>query len=243
MANELVKVDANEYPPLCMSQDVKAIIEENLGGQPISAFNLDRIKVPGAGGLVWSVPSIGGDEPAKAIKGIIIYWKSPRVYWQTSYGAGEMTPPDCASVDGVCGVGNPGGPCADCGLNQWGSAVEGSKKKACKEMRQLFVLMPGNILPVVISLPPTSIGPISKFNLQLANKALRYWHMIVELTLDRVVTKVSNIPYSVVNIKPAGRLDPEMIEQLSAYREQMIPILNATTPRADEYAAASEPAD
>jgi len=103
--------------------------------------------------------------------------------------------------------------------------------------------MPGNILPVVISLPPTSIGPISKFNLQLANKALRYWHMIVELTLDRVVTKVSNIPYSVVNIKPAGRLDPEMIEQLSAYREQMIPILNATTPRADEYAAATESAD
>ena len=71
-------------------------------------------------------------------------------------------PPLCQSFDGKVGYGEPGGTCADCVLNQFGS--DGNNKgKACKNMRMLYLLRSGEYMPIQIALPPTSLMPYTRF--------------------------------------------------------------------------------
>ena len=129
-------------------------IRANLGDAgSVGVFDLDTIRVPAAGGQRFAVPSLEGEQEAKAIEGVVVAWKDPRAYWRLSMGSGGgANAPDCSSPDGVRGVGDPGGDCATCPMNQWGSAVgddgKPKKGKACKEMRNLFIVRPSDRIPV-----------------------------------------------------------------------------------------------
>ena len=65
-------------------------------------------------------------------------------------------------MDGKQGIGEPGGSCAACALNKFGSAAEGNGK-ACKNMRVLYLLRSGEFMPLQITLPPTSLKPFREF--------------------------------------------------------------------------------
>ena len=93
-----------------------------------------------------------------AIDGIILYSRNVRLYWQSAYGDGSTSPPDCKSTDGVTGEGTPGGDCHACPFNQWGSAAAGNGK-ACAQRTELYILTPLSPFPIVVSAPPTSQKP------------------------------------------------------------------------------------
>ena len=42
------------------SGEVAEIIKENIGNSSIGQFDLDRIKIPAGGGVIWSVPTLDG---------------------------------------------------------------------------------------------------------------------------------------------------------------------------------------
>ena len=48
-------------------------------------------------------------------------------------------------------------------MNRFGSAPDGSKGKACKNMRVLYLLRSGEYMPLQVNLPPTSIKPFKEF--------------------------------------------------------------------------------
>ena len=48
-------------------------------------------------------------------------------------------------------------------MNAYGSAKDGGRGKACKNMRQLYLLRSGEYMPLLVSLPPTSIRPFKEF--------------------------------------------------------------------------------
>lgn len=181
---ETAMVPITDYQCLVQRpQEMLNIIRENLGSDRLTERDLTRITVPLGGGTAWTVPTIDGDDVAKDIDGILVHISTPRVYWQTNDMDGS--PPDCASPDGEFGVGDPGGECFTCPLNQWGSKSDGSKGKACSEKRMLFVLRPNSLLPSVIQGPTTSIRNIRRYMLHLGEAGLRPWQVVTRFSLER----------------------------------------------------------
>ena len=89
----------------------------------------DRVKIPSGGGLAFEIP---GDDPenpdvAKELIGVIVDHHLINAFWQDKYSGGN-TPPECSSMEGKVGTGNPGGSCKLCPLNQFGSGEGGHGK-------------------------------------------------------------------------------------------------------------------
>jgi hypothetical protein len=229
MSNELVKLE--NYAALQMNAlELKEVLQENLGGEAISAFELDRVKVPSGGGTTWEVPTLEGVEDAKAIEGVVIYFKNQNAYWKEKYD-GQNNPPNCVSNDGMVGIGTPGGDCAVCPLNAFGSEGKG---KACKNMRTLFVLREGDVLPLVLTLPPTSLKDAKKYFLRLASKGIPYYGVITEITLDKDKNE-NGITYSKAKLSLKGRLDPDTVKKLKAFQDSLKPALDAVKVDRESY--------
>lgn len=192
-----------------------AALKENLAGERISEFDLDRIKVPGSGGIAWEIPTLEGPSVAPTIEGLILGVFTRRGYWESSNVDGS--PPDCFSIDGINGTGTPSGECAGCPFNEFGSAVrpDGSQGtgKRCKERRLIFVLRKEDMLPVVISAPPTSIKIVKQFLMRLP---VASYQAYVKFGLKRV--QGNGTPdYSVLTLTYIGALDETAAASVRAY--------------------------
>ena len=190
MSQELVK--SMEAPlALTMSEEEQretmAAFVENCGDGSISEFTLPRIKV--ANGMAqWLVEDVlEGEKPVPYIEGVIVYIHDSRTYYPTK-NAGNV-PPECSSRDGVTGYGKPGGKCKECPLAQWDSAEGESNAQACKQSKELFMLIGDSVLPTRVSLPPTSLKAVEKFKLQMVTKRMQYRHCIVRLSLVKAQNK------------------------------------------------------
>ncbi len=99
-----------------------------------------RIKIPSGGQLQFEIPGENPDNPdyAKVLEGVIVHSHNANAYWVEGQNDGENTPPDCQSMDGKLGLGCPGGICADCEFNRFGSDTNpksSGKGKACSATR------------------------------------------------------------------------------------------------------------
>src|SRR5271154_7418952 len=98
--NELALVPIADYAILAESpENMRAIVQDNLGNGTLSPFDLEQIKVPTGGATLWD----RGDEPAKEVQGIVVYFRDMRSWWEQSFDEkqGANSPPDCQSQDGV----------------------------------------------------------------------------------------------------------------------------------------------
>ena len=96
----------------------------------------------------------------KELVGHIIYWHNANQYYSKAFGEGETVIPDCFSSDGI----NPDGgtdpqvrPCKDCEYNKYGSATDGNGK-ACSNTIRLYLLIDGDVIPVLLKASPSSLG-------------------------------------------------------------------------------------
>ena len=145
----------------------------------ITVFDLPKIKVPKT--KFWDFDG----EAHTSFKGVILYAKAHRVYYQNQPTSGEKPgPPDCSSRDMLEGVGNPGGDCIGCLFNEWGSAEGDSKGKACSERKDLYLLPEANGIPHILDLPPTSLGPLKKYVIKYLSRRQDLWGAVTEFTLD-----------------------------------------------------------
>ncbi len=182
-------------------------------------LNFQRVKIPGGGSLQFELP---GDDPenpdyAKTIEGVILYNHASGAYWPEGSEYDDDTTPLCASNDGKLGVGSPGGICADCQLNTWGSAPNG-KGKACKNMRILYVLRDGEYMPLQLTLPPTSIRPFSDFyNSAFASRRRGTCGSVVQIALKRASNGKDD--YSIATFKRLYDFTGEQLAQIKAYAD------------------------
>lgn len=195
------------------------IVRENLGGQGMSASDFERIKFPAGGAASWEVANLGGDtESVKAIEGIVLMSKTSRVYWQDEFtGAGAQ--PDCQSRDLISGQGNPGGLCATCPYAKWGSDPKGGEGQACKTVGTLFVMKPGEVLPIIVPVPVASVAPLKKFMLKLSSTNTKYSNAILSLGLESAQNK-KGIKYSKIKPKLVSVLPQEARNQIDEYIKQ-----------------------
>lgn len=101
-------------------------------------LGFQRVKIPSGGQVQFELPSDDPDNPdyAKYLDGVIVFSHNANTYWPTGEDYDDNTPPACQSMDGKLGYGNPGGICADCPCNRYGSDTKGTGKgKACSATR------------------------------------------------------------------------------------------------------------
>lgn len=199
-------VDVEAYPALIEGIDgMVEVLGDNVGGK-LELADLVRVSVPTGGDIDWKIPSkLGKDRRTESIRAIPIHWADARTYWPGKDITHE--PPHCWSVNGktpapdglfgdlgaraeenrprmVLGSPTPIRTCAGCPMDEWGSAPDGGKGKACKQQKLLFVLEEEAMLPMLIAVPPTSLKPVRAAMVELtATTRSHYSGFLLEFTL------------------------------------------------------------
>jgi hypothetical protein len=226
-STDLMVIDENTYPALAKNSEQKQLLMENLGGEGITAKDLEVVKVPAGGNTSWMVTDENGQQVSVPhLEGIIVFTKVTRSFWKEAYTGGS-TPPDCFSPDNLNGIGTPGGNCFHCALNAFGTAPNG-RAKACSEKRLIFMVMPGQLLPVLVRIPASSLEAAKKYLIRLATVKQKATHAVVtrlKLTQEK---NADGIVFSQVAFESAGDLSPEHAAAAKAYADSIMPALETT---------------
>lgn len=230
-STDLVPDVASQYLALNHStEEIAEILDDNLAGQDIGEFDLPRIKIPAGGGRTWEIPSLDGVDAAKELEGIVVAFKLTRAYWPDKDATGE--PPACRSADSRTGIGDPGGDCRTCPHAQYGSAENG-RGQACSQKEVWFLLRPGSFLPVVVSLPGTSLRAARTYRLALAGEGKRLSAVTTVLGLE-AEKNPDGQAYSRAVPRLGAVLEPAAAATTRAYAEQLRPVFEAAAQRVTE---------
>lgn len=212
MSTNLAVITENEFQIATMSEETASAIKEELCG--LGPISFDTIKIPSGGGLAFEIPSDDPDRPetVNEIKCVILHHHAMNAYWPDSYD-GENTPPTCMSMDGVSGLERETGEvkdCSSCPYNAFGSAKNGGK--ACKNMRRLYILREGEMLPSIINLPPTSIKGYSGYLVKkiIGKKYAHSYDVLTKITLKKEKNS-GGITYSKAEFALVGALSEEQL--------------------------------
>ena len=182
-------------------------------------MSFQRIKIPSGGNLVFEIPTDDPENPnyEKTIEGVLIFHHDANAYWPEGSEYDENTAPLCSSLDGKQGIGEPGGHCAMCAMNQYGTASEG-RGKACKNMRMLYLLQSGECVPIQISLPPTSLKPFKNFiNQAFLLRRRPSYGSVIQIGLRKENTGGND--YSVATFRLVENFEGEQLVQIRSYAE------------------------
>lgn len=234
MSNEIMKSEF-QFPMVTNDDDG---LEENIEGLSMS---FDRVKIPTGGGLVFEVPGDDPDNPemVSELVGVIIDHHPVHTYWKRRVYTGESSPPDCISDDGITGVGDPGGECRICPMFKWGSGIK-SVGRACKTQRYIYLLREGDGLPLLLTLPPTSI---KNFNDYLAKRILtrgrKTYSVITKVILKRAKSR-SGITYSEAHFSVVRDLNADERAQAIEYARSMRKFTRNQSVNNDEFGQVEE---
>ena len=196
--------------------DLGATLAEEMDG--LNAF-FERIKMPSGDTLVFQLPSENPEEPEikKEFTAVILYHHPIRAYFKGKYD-GSVNPPDCGSLDAVTGYGEPGGDCENCIYNEYGTAENNAK--ACKERRRLYLLREGELFPVMLSLPPSSLKELSRYLMRLLSKGRKSYEVVTKFSLTKAVNK-GGIAYAKATFRAARPLTAEELPLIAKLSEQI----------------------
>lgn len=172
---ELIPANESQLPAL--PPDVQAEIEAAVAADlKAGGFDLPRIEIVHAA-QCFKFP--GEENPIARFRGFLLGEHRFNVYWQKrGENDGGNVPPDCSARDGVNAsrpaetteVIDPNtgevkvvsifGKCATCWFNQFGSAANGSKGKACANKANILIWPHGKdaIMPYLLTVSSTSLA-------------------------------------------------------------------------------------
>ena len=213
--NTAVDVYQNFVLPTALDSDFSSEdLADDMDGLQLT---MQRVKIPGGGNLQFEIRGDDPDNPdyERKLVGVILHHHFANAYWPDGSEYDDSVPPLCQSFDGKQGYGAPGGVCAACAFNQFGSTANGSGK-ACKNMRQIYLLRSGEYLPLQLSLPPTSLRPFNDFmNLAFVARRRPSYSAIVEIGLKRAES--GGYTYSVATFRKVRDLEGEGLAAVKSY--------------------------
>lgn len=217
MVNEaLAERTAFIIPKVSDSKFSSAELADDMDGLQLS---FQRAKIPGGGVLQFELPGEDPENPdyVQTLEGVILFNHSANSYWPAGSEYDDNTPPQCQPVDGKVGYGDPGGICEACDYNKFGSDPNGGGK-ACKNMRVLYLLRSGEMMPIQLSLPPTSIRPFTTFvNSAFLLRGRRVCSGLVQIGLRKGSS--NGFTYSVATFKKLRDFEGEELAQVCAYAD------------------------
>lgn len=222
-----------------------SIVTEAIGtGDKLSIDMLERAKMLAGGVTSFDV---GNGDTERTLEGILILRHPTRVFWQQRFAqTGGGTPPDCSSLDMQVGKGDRGLPgdtedmlheCDKCPLADWGSAVndagENTNGKACRQVTRMFMLQPDkSLLPMLITLPPSSYKKALTYTVQLSGQRKRYYAVMTKMTVKKASAKQANgasIDYGEAEFTRGRDLTEDELAMVQRYRDGILPFLNELT--------------
>ena len=216
MDNNEMTTNENKGYLVLAEYDIGKAMAEELAGMDV---DFERIKMPSGGSTFFEIPSIeqGGSEAVKELSAVILHHHALNVYYQGEYDGGG-SPPDCISYDGRTGVGNPGGSCETCPFNEFGSGRNDGK--ACQNRRRVFILREGEVLPMLLSIPSTSLKAFNRYVQFIVAKRGRSNHFVTKFTLIEAVNK-TNTRFSKVQCAKGRNLSPEELDLIGRLSGQI----------------------
>jgi hypothetical protein len=178
-----------------------------LGGT-ISLSDLDRIKMPSGGALTFAVPTASGEEPRRTLTGVIVGVQLRRAFWSAPY-AGAGVAPDCASADGVTGVGDPGGECVLCPHSQF---PDGGAP-GCRQTAEIMLFASGDLLPTIVTASPASVRPVARYAAALVKRGYRLCDVVTIFGLERATSR-GGIVFAKLTLTMVGVLEPAQRQRL-----------------------------
>lgn len=234
---------ATSQPIAVLSRSVEEVthaLSVNFNQLQLSPFDFSRITIPTGGGTQWALQTLEGEKTATEIQGVIVVAQDARTYFSRPFGTGEKQPPDCASRDGLIGVGIPGGECMKCPLNTFGSKVANdggtTRGKACREGKQIFLMRGDEMLPELLSLPPTSLKACRQYMLRLGGSGIPYYAAITAVTLERT-KNAGGVPYSEARFRFIRKLNEEETARALQYHELCKTLMERVAPEVPEEGA------
>jgi len=206
--------------------DIGSEVAEMLGGESFAGYDLPKLTVPGAGSTVWEMPETDDQPHAAEIEGVILHWSTTRAYHAAEYGDDDSTP-DCISIDGMTGVGDPGGACESCRMNEWGSSRNGSGK-ACGERRMIYILRENSLVPMVVQVPAASLKAWRYYILAMLDRGGAKYTNTTCFALR--AAKAGNRTYTQIVFRPGRRLTAEQTQRVREYATQIIAVVEGDPP-------------
>lgn len=236
MAVQLAQTEES-FSLAVLDPEIKEVLRNNLTD---IKFQFERIKIPAGGGLSFEITDENGEAKAvPEITGVIVDRYPVNAFWPDKF-SGQKNPPACVALDGRTGIGQPGGDCVRCPYNQWGSD-EAGRGKACKNLHRIYILPPGEVLPLLIALPPTSLANFNAYMLRLTSKVKKpYWAVITKIRLEKAAN-ASGIAYSRTVFARTGDVPQDKLQALKAYIDQLRPIMRSVEVAVEEYGEPEEP--
>lgn len=201
-----------------IGENLAEAVTEEMDG--LGTLPFDHVKIPSGGGLAFEIPGEDENSPESVteITGVILDHYPVNAYWADKFEGGNQ-PPDCSSYDGKQGLERETGKardCATCPYNQFGSDGRG---KACKNIHRIFILREGNPVPLMLSLPPTSLKYLRNYIAKrVLFKGLRSWQVVTKITL-RKEKSAAGIAYSHAVFSLVGKLSQEQLGKTEAMKD------------------------
>ena len=223
------------------SEDVLMTVMEELSDMDRIPFG--RVKIAAAAAGVYNIVEPGADdeEPMKEFEAVILMSHKCNAYWPDAFGTSEDKNPVCASMDGEEAITQDGEvmKCAICPYNEFGSAKGGDGKgKACKNMRRLYLLREGDVLPLVLSLPPTALAAYDKYRTRLSTAGKKMYGVMTKFTLVKS-KNAQGTAYSVPQFEAVSVLPLAEAERVREYAAAMLKSAQNAGITADDYSSAA----
>ena len=220
--NELAIIDPTQVQVIPAAEDMAAVLEEL---NDIDRIPYGRITIASGGVNVFKVLEPGDENTTSTpeVVGVILFSHKCNVLWGTKFGVKTDGPktPDCSSLDGKTGIVAATGECRSCETcpyNQFGSADNGIGK-ACRNMRRLYIMREGDVFPIILSLPATSLKAFDFYRTRLAVLKKTPQGVITRISLKATTSK-NDAEFSVAVFAADAALPPEEIKRVRAYAAQ-----------------------
>lgn len=218
--NALAIRDTAQHPILPAPEDVTLIME---GLADLDYVPYGTVKMPSGGMKAFNVTEAGNDEaePMKPpFEAIIIHSHKQNAHFVGDMGDGQ--PPVCNSNDGITGIEAATGmriSCATCPYNQFGSGPNGSK--ACKNSRRLYLLRPGDIFPMVMSIPASGMRAYDQYAAKLILNKKPVHGVLTSIGLKETTNK-GGIKYYAPTFDAKEIIPAEDAADIKAYAEKFV---------------------
>jgi hypothetical protein len=111
----------------------------------------------------------------------------------------------------------------------WGSGHNGYGKRI-KEYMRLVLLLPGNMIPTVLNVPPGSLGAFKQMQLALRNRGKAFYQFEIKMSLDCKPSK-SGTDFAQIKFELGPEVPPDQLPEIKRLR--------ATLPKTDPRDAAA----
>jgi hypothetical protein len=205
------------------AEDVKLILED-LGDLMTSRRIFGIIGIAGGDAGVFKVLEPGTEETISVmqIEGVIVMSHAINVRWGRSFAErSDNEKPACKALDGITGV-DENGEIHDCATCPYNKYTTDGERKACMNRRQLYILRKGDIIPVLLTLPPSALRAYDNYRINLSvTMRKRMNGVVTRITLASKKNK-KDIKYSAPVFDAVAEIPALEAQRIAQYTESIV---------------------